>query len=179
MQTNLLKTVAAALLFGAAGCYSLEKASLAEAAGEGLRLHAGGGEPVSHIVVANDGWYLLNCWPLATGNTNEMSWLPFHFFCDDVKEDVLHNRLTKHAQSNGCDIADLVVLRNEQVLLSVPGFSIPLPLPCLATYRRLQFSAVLVKHAEVSTAESDAARRRAMSREMKLLLNEIPNGGNE
>ena len=178
MEKFILKLTAFALLWGVAGCFSLQTASLNEAAGEGLRLHASSEmPPVAHTVVSNDGWYLFNLWPLASGNATEGARMPFRLFRNDVQEDILHGRLTKYAQSQGCDVADLVLLSNEQVLLSIPGLNFPLPIPYIFTSRRIQLSAVLVKHAEVSTIETDAARRRAMSREMKLLLNEIPNGG--
>lgn len=169
------------LLVGTAGCFSLETTSLAEAAGEGLRVHAGAGTPVAHAVVSNDGWYLFNLWPLATGNAKDKSerWFPFSLFRNNVQEDILHGKLTKYAKEQNCDVADLALLSNEQVLLSIPGTSLPLPIPYIATYRRMQISAVLVQHTNVSTVESDAIRRREMSRELKLLLNEIPNGGDK
>jgi len=183
MQINTLKivreTVLTALLAGTAGCFSLENAPFKNEVGKELHLHASSSEPVSHAVVANYGWYLFNLWPLASGNAKEDAKMPFHFFYDDVKEDVLQGRLTKFAKAQQCDVADLALLSSEQVLLSIPGTSLPLPIPYIFTYRRMQISGVLVKHAEVSQSESDAARRRAMSKEMKLLLNEIPNGDNK
>ena len=174
-----LKSAAVALLAGVAGCFSLETAPLANVDGEEFHLHAGAGEPVSHIVVANNGWFLFNLWPLASGNAAEGGYMPFRFFCNDVKEDILQGRLTKYARTTNCDVADLALLSSEQVLLSIPGTSLPLPIPYIFTYRRMQVTGVLVKHAEVSQRETDAARRRAMSKEMKLLLNEIPNGDNK
>ena len=181
MKKTTLQVASILLLAGTAGCFSLETASLAKAAGEGLRVHAGAGTPVAHAVVSNDGWYLFNLWPLATGNVKEKNerWFPFSLFRNNVQEDLLHGKLTKYAQSKGCDVADLTLLSNEQVLLSIPGTSLPLPIPYIATYRRMQISAVLVQHTNVSAAETDAARRREMSRELKLLLNEIPNGGDK
>ena len=178
MKKTTIKWVSFLLLLGTAGCFSLESASLTRAAGEGLRLHAGAGAPVAHAVVSNDGWYLFNLWPLATGNTKDKNerWFPFSLFRDNVQEGIIHGKLTKFAKEKGCDVADLALLSNEQVLLSIPGTNLPLPIPYIATYRRMQISAVLVEHAKVSTVEFDAARRRAMSRELKLLLNEIPNG---
>lgn len=174
-----LKSALVALLAGAAGCFSLETASLAKTNGGDFRLHAGGGEPVSHIVVANNGWFLFNLWPLASGNAAEGGYLPFSFFRNDVREDILQGRLTKHARATNCDVADLAMLSSEQVLLSIPGTSLPLPIPYIFTYRRMQVTGVLVKHSDVSQREREEARRRALSKEMKLLINEIPNGDHQ
>ncbi len=176
MEKIVLKIAAWMLLCGTAGCFSLETADLGEAVVPGMRVHAGAGGPVSHIVVANDGWYLFHALPLATGNASDKASFPFRFFTDDVKEDILQGRLTKYAAATDCDVADLALLSDDQVLLSIPGLNIPLPLPYIITYRRMQISAVLTKHADVRAAEKESARRRAMSREMNLLLNEIPNG---
>ena len=171
-----LKSALVALLAGAAGCFSLETAALAKTNGGDFRLHAGGGEPVSHIVVANNGWFLFNLWPLASGNAAEGGYLSFSFFRNDVKEDILLSRLTKYARASNCDVADLAMLSSEQVLLTIPGTSLPLPIPYIFTYRQMQVTGVLVKHSDISQREKDDARRRALSKEMKLLINEIPNG---
>ena len=96
-----LATAPAALLLLAAGCFSLETAPFPADADSRIRLHASSGEPVEHIVVANDGWFLFNVWPLASGNPNVNSWFPFRLFKDCVHEDILQDRLTHYAKAFG------------------------------------------------------------------------------
>ena len=176
-----LATAPAALLLLAAGCFSLETAPFPADADSRIRLHASSGEPVEHIVVANDGWFLFNVWPLASGNPNVNSWFPFRLFKNCVHEDILQDRLTHYAKAFGYTVSDLVLLSTEQVFLSIPGTELPVPIPYVLTYRRKQFSAVLVNPSATpkpqETEENpEAAQRRRLSREMKDLLNEIPDG---
>ena len=176
---NAIRTAPAALLLLTAGCFSLETAPFPSDADCRFRLHAASGEPVEHIVVANDGWYLFNAWPLASGNPNVTSWFPFRLFRNCVNEDILQDRLTHYAKTLGYTVSDLVLLSNEQVFLSIPGTELPVPIPYILTYRRKQFSAVLVKPMASKQSEPEdpeAAKRRRLSREMKDLLREIPDG---
>lgn len=174
-----LKTVPAAILLLAAGCFSLETAPFPAEADSRIRIHASSGEPREHIMVANDGWFLFNVWPLASGNPNANSWLPFRLFRNCVHEDILQDRLTRYAKALGYSVSDLVLLSNEQVFLSIPGTELPVPIPYILTYRRKQFSAVLVKPYAPRPPEPedpDAAQRQRLSHEMKKLLDEIPDG---
>jgi hypothetical protein len=176
---TVLAATSAACILLATGCYSLETAPLPSDAGSHIRLHAAPGESAEHIVVANDGWYLFNIWPLASGNPDMGAWFPISLFKNCVHEDVLQDRLTRYAKKLGYMVSDLVLISNEQVFLSIPGTELPVPIPYLLTYRRKQFSAVLVKPAAGRPPEPtdpDAARRQRLSREMKNLLNEIPDG---
>ncbi len=176
---TVFATSAAALLMLAAGCYSLETAPFPSEANSRFRLHAASGEPVEHIVVANDGWYLFNAWPLASGNPNGNSWFPFRLFSNCVNENILQDRLTHYADTLGYTVSDLVLLSDEQVFLSIPGTELPVPIPYILTYRRKQFSAVLVKPTGTDSDDPDdpeAAKRRRISREMRDLLKQIPDG---
>lgn len=168
----------AALAALASGCFSLETAPLPSGANSGMRLHSAAGVPREHVVVANDGWYLFNAWPLATGNPDQGAWMPFRLFRDCVHEDILQDCLTRYASERGYDVSDMILLSDEQVLLSIPGSSLPIPIPYILTYRRKQFSAVMVKYDAAMRRKppSAAEERRRLSHEMKNLLEEIPDG---
>ena len=173
----MMRLALAMMLAISAGCYSFEHSSIAaKSSDDEFRLHAGAGAPAEHTVVSNYGWYLFNHWPLASGDTEGTEVLPFRLFHDTVNENLLHHKLTTYASIHGYDVADMAMLSSEQVLLSIPGTGLPLPIPYILTYRKIQISGVLVKHADISPLEKDAARRRAMAKEMKLLINEIPDG---
>ena len=90
-------------------------------------------------------WYLFNAWPLACGNAHENSKFIWRFFSNDVNADILQSRLTHYAARKGCDVEELNVFDDEQVLLSIPGTSFPIPLPYIITFREMQISCVLVK----------------------------------
>lgn len=139
------KTTYGLLLLAVSGCFSFEATKIGAGATEGLRLRATHGDPVEHVVVANNGWYLFNSWPLATGNAAVGAEFPWKFFQDDVDERTLHDRITRHAANRKCDVEEMNVFMDEQVLLSIPGTSFPLPIPYVLTFREKQISGVLVR----------------------------------
>lgn len=132
----------AAILACAAGCFSFETAST----GSRRILDADGDQPIEHVVVANNGWYLFNAWPLACGNARRENGFCWTFFRNDVDMDLLHGRLTRHAKARGCDVKEINIFNDEEVFLSIPGLNLPLPLPYIITFREQQISGVLVKH---------------------------------
>ena len=136
----------------AVGCFSMESAPIRAGSVGALRIHAAGGTPAEHVVVANNGWYLFNAWPLACGNANEKSNFPWCFFSNDVNINILHNRLTRYAAQRKCDVEELNVFDDEEVFLSIPGTSFPIPLPYVITFRETQLSGVLVKSAATGGA---------------------------
>ena len=130
----------------------MESAPIQSGSVGALRIRAAGGEPADHVVVANNGWYLFNAWPLACGNARENAKFIWRFFSNDVNADILQNRLTRHAARKNCDVEELNVFNDEEVFLSIPGTSFPIPLPYIITFRETQLSCVLVK----SSAKGDA-----------------------
>lgn len=167
-------SLAGALLL--AGCFSFEAAPIGDDAPAERQIRASNAGAVEHVVVANNGWYLFNTWPIATGNATEGARLPWSFFRDDVHESVVHGRLMRYASENGCDVEQLNVFNQEQVLLTLPGVSFPLPIPYVATFHEMQLSAVLVKKT-VPAAEIEAARRKSITKDMRRMLDELPDGG--
>lgn len=177
VSTHLFKLPALALLSALlGGCFSLETSPIGGDTAEGLRLRATNGTPVEHVVVANNGWFLFNLWPVACGNSAVGARFPWTFFRDEVHERNLQQRLTKYAAERGCDIEELNVFNDEQVLLSIPGSSFPIPIPYIATYREVQYSGVLVKRPRPRPLSPAEAKRKAITREMRTLLDEIPDG---
>ena len=135
------------------------------------------GLPVEHVVVANTGWFLFNFIPVACGNTADDATLPWKFFRNSVHERVLHDRITKYAAERQCDLEELNVFNDEQVLLTLPGLDFPILIPYVITYRELQISGVLVRNEPRAQADDAAARKRAIASDMKRLLESLPDGG--
>ena len=136
MKKRLLHLGLSALLAFGAGCFSMDAAP--------IRLRTLHGVPTEHVVIANNGWYLFDAWPLACGNAYENATFRWRLFRDDVNADILQDRLTRYAAEKGCNVTDLNVFNDEQVLISIPGTSFSLPLPYLLSFREMLLSCVLV-----------------------------------
>lgn len=168
MKIQLLSSGIAALVL-CTGCFSIDMADMKDVHGSTMSLHEHGGQPEKHVVVSNYGWYFFNIVPLVCGNARKDAFFPWVFFRNDVDETVIQSRLTERASVLGCDVADINMFNNEQVLLYV--YSIPVPIPYVCCYREMQISSVFVKRPD---AEDDAARRKGqMKREMKELFKKI------
>ena len=152
-----------------AGCFSIDRGT--SAAFRGSRLKASDGEPVEHILVANYGWYLFDCIPLVCGNARPGATFPIRFFADNVKADMLHDRLMNYASSKGLDVVDLHFFNNSSVMFSGPSsyMLISIPIPYLLCYHEIQFSGVLAKPPPPPAKQEPAA----LAGEMQNLLNEI------
>lgn len=145
MKKHLILIVSTALLALLAGCFSMESAPMSLSPREQIHLRSTDALPAEHVVIANSGWFLFNAWPLACGNAGENATFPWRLFSDCVNLDLLHNRLTKYASIRKYNAEDLRVYKSEQVFLSIPGTSLPIPIPYIITYRELQISSVLTK----------------------------------
>lgn len=163
----------ALLLVVCAGCFSIDTADMKDVHGSTMSLHEHGGQPEEHVVASNYGWYLFNRLPIVCGNARRGAFFPWVFFKNDVDETVIQNRLTGRAAELGCDVADINMFNNEQVLLYV--YSIPVPIPYICCYREMQISAVFVKRPDA--ADAAARRKGQMKREMKELLGRLPGEG--
>ena len=145
MKKRLRHLGLSVLLAFAAGCFSMDAAP--------MRLRTLHGVPTEHVVIANNGWYLFNAWPLACGNAHENATFRWRLFRDDVNADILQDRLTRYAARKGRDVTELNVFNDEQVLLSIPGTSFPLPIPYIFTFRETQLSCVLVNRSPKGGAQ--------------------------
>lgn len=147
MKNKLAVSASTALMALLAGCFSMESAPMRPGARDQILLRSSDSTPAEHIVISNSGWYLFNALPLACGNAGENATFPWRFFSNYVSLDLLHGRLMKHAAGLGCHAEEVYVYNDEQVLLSIPGTSLPIPIPYVITYKELQISAVLTKPA--------------------------------
>ncbi len=158
-------------LLALAGCFSIDRGT--SAAFRGSRLNVTDGEPVEHVLVANYGWYLFDCIPLVCGNAKPGASFPVRFFCDNVKADMMQDRLMSYAAMKEADIVDLHYFHNSNVLFSIPGLDLPVPVPYVLCFREIQFSGVLVKP---PSKPSGKGERETLSGEMRRLIDQIGGG---
>lgn len=157
-------------LLGFPGCFSLESTPLGAP-------HANctiQGEAVAHVVVSNFGWYFFDCWPIVCGNITPGKEGGFSFFRDTVDEKLMLNRILSYAAERDCDIVDLQLFNNDEVLMTIGIGGLSLPLPYVISFRDMQYSGVLVKKSSQSPKLDD---RKRLSLEMKSLLDRLPDGG--
>ncbi len=150
-----------------AGCCSVETADI-PADGKTYRT-IDGSRPLAHAVASNYGWYLFNTCPIVTGNADVDSPVPWSFFSDDVRFDVLQEHLVKLAQTRHAQLHEINLTRNESIFFDIPGLGIPLPIPYLICYHEKQISAILAEDAPQTAEEANA---RAVAR----LLDELNDG---
>ena len=173
--------MAASSLLFAAGCFSLETFPLGDAAGHSIELFGNDAQATEHVVVSNFGWYFFNRWPIVCGNAHVDRWVPWRFFRNDVDENVIQRRLMDYASARECDVRDLQVFNNAEVLMSIGVGGVSLPLPYVISYRELQYSCSLVRRRR-RPAETRAAGQedmQSLKEEMRRLLNRIPDGGSK
>ena len=152
-----------------AGCFSIDRGT--SAAFRNSRLNITDGEPMEHVLVANYGWYLFDCIPIVCGNAKPGASFPFRVFSDNVKADIMQDRLMNYAAMKNADLVDLHYFHNSNVLFTIPGLSVPVPIPYVLCYREIQFSGVLVKPPVLPPpARQEPA---ALAGEMQQLLNQI------
>ena len=166
----------------AAGCFSLESTPLGDAAGHAIELFGNDAQASEHVVVSNFGWYFFNRWPIVCGNAHVDKTLPWRFFRNDVDADVLQRRLIDYASERECDVKDLHVFNNEEVLMSIGVGGVSIPLPYVITYRELQYSCSLTRrHRPPIDARNatDEEGKKALSEQMRNLLETIPDGGSK
>ena len=165
----------------AAGCFSLESSPLGGDTGHSIELFGNDAQATEHIVVSNFGWYFFNCWPLVCGNAHVDRFLPWRFFRNDVDENVLQRRLMDYASERGCDVKDLHIFNNAEVLMSIGVGGVSLPLPYVISYRELQYSCSLTRRSRppIDARKAGKEDRKALTEEMRTLLKKIPDGGSK
>ena len=128
---KIVRGIAVLLLAGTCGCFSVD---VAESPVLGER--SGG-----HAVVCNYGWTLFGCVPLVCGNEKLGSWCPLTFFKDEIRPELAHAKLIALAKERGCDLADLNLMGDNDVLFDA-WFA---PVPWVLVYKETNLSANLVK----------------------------------
>ena len=176
---NTLHFLAVAGLLFAAGCFSLETSPLGDGAGRAIELYGNAEEASEHVVVSNFGWYFFNRWPIVCGNAHAERTFPWRFFRNDVDENVLQRRLINYAVARNCDIRDLHIFNNAEVLMSIGVGGVSLPLPYVISYRELQYSCSLTRrpHPPANLRKAGKEDMKALNEEMRRLLDKIPDGG--
>ena len=140
---NLQRTVFyLALCVAVSGCFTIDTAST-DAFKASVRM-SNNAVPLEHVVASNYGWYLFNTVPLVCGRIDD-GIVPWVFFEDNVNLKTVHNELMKYAVKNNSNVYDINARAYENVLLSIPGLSIPIAIPYLLCYKEIQTSAVLVQ----------------------------------
>ena len=173
--------MAASCTLFTAGCFSLESTPLGGAHGHSIQLYGTDEQASEHVVVSNFGWYLFNRWPIVCGNAHVDRSLPWRFFRNDVDENVLQRRLMDHASARGCNVTDLQIFNNSEVLMSIGVGGVSLPLPYVISYRELQYSCSLTRRSRppIDARKADKEDRKALTDEMRTLLKKIPDGGSK
>ncbi len=176
---NLLQFLAAACLLFSAGCFILETTPLGADAGRSIELYGSDEPATEHVVVSNFGWYFFNRWPIVCGNAHVDRSLPWRFFRNDVDENVLQRRLMDYASARDCNVTDLHIFNNAEVLMSIGVGGVSLPLPYVISYRELQYSCSLTrrKPAPSDPVQSGREDMKSLNEEMRKLLETIPDGG--
>ena len=176
---NLLQFLAAACLLFSAGCFSLETTPLGADAGRSIELYGSNEPATEHVVVSNFGWYFFNRWPIVCGNAHVDRTFPWRFFRNDVDENVLQRRLISYASERKCNVTDLQIFNNAEVLMSIGVGGVSLPLPYVISYRELQYSCSLTRmhSAPIDARKAGKEDMKALTEEMRRLLEKIPDGG--
>ena len=168
------------MLFSA-GCFSLETTPLGDDAGHSIGLYGSDEPAVEHVVVSNFGWYFFNRWPIVCGNAHVDRTFPWRFFRNDVDENVLQRRLMDYASERECDVKDLHIFNNEEVLMSIGVGGVSIPLPYVITYRELQYSCSLTRRhrPSIDARKVGEEDKEALKEQMRTLLEKIPDGGSK
>ena len=107
-----------------------------------------------HAVVCNYGWTLFGCIPLVCGNENLDSWCPLTFFRDEIRPEIAHGKLIALAEERGCDLADVNLMGDNDVLFDV-WYA---PVPWVLVYKETNLSANLVTRRAGKGGTDDASR---------------------
>ncbi len=173
--------MAVSCLLLAAGCFSLETSPLGDAAGHSIELFGNDAQATEHVVVSNFGWYFFNRWPIVCGNAQVNRSSHWHFFHNDVDENVLQRRLMDYASERGCNVTDLHIFNNAEVLMSIGMGGVSIPIPYVLSYRELQYSCSLTRKPRppIDARKAGQEDMKALSEEMRKLLEKIPDGGSK
>ena len=163
----------------ATGCFSLETTPLGGDAEHAIELYGSAEEASEHVVVSNFGWYFFNRWPIVCGNAHADRKTAWRFFSDDVNENVIQRRLIDYASARNCNVMDLHIFNNAEVLMSIGVGGVSLPVPYVVSYRELQYSCSLTrkKRKAADVRKANQADKNTLSEEMRNLLEKIPDGG--
>jgi len=156
-----------------AGCYSMDVATNGALGESELSMEEGA--PLEHVVVSNYGWFLFNAIPLACGNAEPDAILPWKFLSNQVKAELLHDRIMLRAADRNADVKDLAFFLDKQVTFDFPGTNFSIPVPYLLCYKEVQFSGVLTARRKPASPDggSDVRDAKRTIDEMNRLLDRL------
>lgn len=99
-----------------------------------------------------------------------------------MDDNILQERLISYTTAQECDIMELNIFNNEEALMTIGVGGLSIPLPYIITFRELQYSGVLVKREKSGEISPQIKLRREMKKlniEMRNLLDQIPDGGEQ
>ena len=137
-----LASIAAASVLALSGCYSFHIAR--SPAFSRCSLAADDGVPMELILAQNDGWFLLDRFPLVCGNSDRDSWMPWRFFSDDTDIKRVQEPILARARAKNARIVQMTAINDNATLMPVPGVE-GLSIPYVLCHRETQISAILVK----------------------------------
>lgn len=121
-KIKLAAIAVAGLLAG--GCATVEMSSPGSL--KGVDVKGAGGKADRAIMVANEGYYLFQAWPLVAGDVtwiagrNEIDGSPV-FFSEELEGDKMLNAIGKYANSRDCDLVDLVIVNRCECKIGLFG----------------------------------------------------------
>ena len=124
------KRLAALAALALSGCFTVDVAT-SPILGDGIE---------KHVVAENYGWYLFGCLPLACGNKDLDSWCPFSLFCDEVRPELVYEKMTDVARRESCRLRDVTVYDDNNVL-----FDCYVTIPWIVVTKDIFVSATLEK----------------------------------
>ena len=127
-----------------AGCTTVEISSPGSL--KGLDVKGAGGKADRAIVLGNEGYFLFNAWPLVSG---DVSWdsrkggivNEFSLFQDDLCGDRLANAMFRYAESQNCDLVDVVI--NNKTVCNIGLFGLLDWFNTVVAYQGITYSGVL------------------------------------
>ena len=127
-MTEIMKTlfpamaIAAAVLVG--GCTTVEISSPNTL--KGIDVKGAGGKADRAIMLGNEGYYLFQCFPIVSG---DVTWDAkkggivdnIAFFSDELAGDRMANAMFRYAESQNCDLVDLVINNRAECKIGLFG----------------------------------------------------------
>ena len=142
LRASPLASLAAASALALSGCYSFHVAR--SPAFSRCALAADDGVPMELILAQNDGWFLLDRFPVVCGNPDRDSWMPWRFFSDETDIRRVQEPVLARARAKGARVVQMTAINDNATLMPVPGVE-GLSIPYVLCHRETQISAMLVK----------------------------------
>lgn len=112
----------------------------------GVDVKGAAGKADQAIMVANEGYYLFQCWPLVSGSTEWDSRRreirdDISFFSNEIVGDKMINAMFNYANSRDCDLTDIVI--NNRCTCNIGLFGLLDWFNTIVGYQAVTYSGVL------------------------------------